>query len=113
MTTPEPSPRRRPRVGTVLAALMLVVGVASLGLTPVRTDHDVFWHLKTGQMIAEGGERAERLRRRVIVHGRVQGVEGALNRRARHVAQRRKRRGLARVASGRRRSGDQGGFARR
>jgi acylphosphatase len=25
-------------------------------------------------MIAEGGERAERLRRRVIVHGRVQGV---------------------------------------
>ncbi len=55
MTTPEPSPPRRPRVGTVLAALMLIIGVASLGLTPVRTDHDVFWHLKTGQMIAEGG----------------------------------------------------------
>jgi hypothetical protein len=50
-------PRRRPRVGTLIAAALLCVGVLSLGLTPVRTDHDAFWHLKSGQVIVEGGWR--------------------------------------------------------
>lgn len=55
--TGPPRPSRRPRVGTLIAAALLSVGVLSLGLTPVRTDHDVFWHLKTGQVIVENGWR--------------------------------------------------------
>jgi hypothetical protein len=44
-----------PRVGTIIAVALLALGVCSLGFTPVRTDHDVFWHLKTGQVIVENG----------------------------------------------------------
>jgi hypothetical protein len=58
-STPHRAPFR-PKIGSVLASLLLVLGVASLGLTPVRTDHDVFWHLKTGQLIVENGWRLPR-----------------------------------------------------
>ena len=42
--------------GLALAAFVLVALVAfAFAFTPLRTSHDEFWHLKTGQWIAQHG----------------------------------------------------------
>jgi hypothetical protein len=65
MSLPEPPPwvepvhapsRKRRILHLLLLALVFVVGF-SFGAVPIRASNDVWWHLKTGQYIAENGYR--------------------------------------------------------
>jgi len=48
--TPDPSPT----VLKILALALVIGAAASYGFVPERADNDVWWHLKTGQMVVEG-----------------------------------------------------------